>query len=192
MGRLVVNVLMSIVKYLFAMSVLLKEEIMKDLLPDLCDHYEQAIHFLPLTCNDYGGKPIFYGQCVTLRCFEDNSLVRDILSQDGTGKVLLIDGHGSCRRALLGDQLALLAIKNHWQGIIVNGAVRDVGTLATLELGVKAIGACPIKTIKRQMGELNVTLNINEDLVYPGDYIYADLNGIILSKTELDLSALNE
>ncbi|KJG01580.1 putative 4-hydroxy-4-methyl-2-oxoglutarate aldolase [Photobacterium angustum] len=164
---------------------------MKDLLPDLCDHYEQDIHLLPIGCHDYGGKNIFYGQCVTLRCFEDNSLVRDILSQDGTGKVLFIDGHGSCRRALLGDQLALLAIKNNWQGIIVNGAVRDIATLATLNLGVKALGGCPIKTVKRQMGELNVTLNISEKLVYPGDYIYADLNGIILSKQALDLSVLS-
>lgn len=80
---------------------------------------------------------------VTLRCFEDNSLVRDILSRPGKGKVLVIDGHGSVNRALLGDQLALLAVQNEWQGIVVYGAVRDVVTLSGLNLGVKALGVCP-------------------------------------------------
>lgn len=163
---------------------------MKDLLPDLCDYYAQDIRFLPLNLSDYGNNRPFWGQIVTLRCFEDNSLVRDILSTSGKGKVLFIDGHGSCRRALLGDQLALLAIKNNWQGIIVNGAIRDVATLAQLPLGIKALAACPIKTDKRQMGEGNVILNIAETLVYPNDYIYADLNGVILTNTALDLSVL--
>ncbi|MEC6883119.1 putative 4-hydroxy-4-methyl-2-oxoglutarate aldolase [Photobacterium piscicola] len=163
---------------------------MKDLLPDLCDCYAQDIRFLPLMLRDYGCHTPFWGQIVTLRCFEDNSLVRNLLSTDGRGKVLFIDGHGSCRRALLGDQLALLAIENNWQGIIVHGAIRDVATLAQLSLGVKALAACPIKTDKRQMGEHNVVLSIADTLIYPNDYIYADLNGIILSSTALDVSAL--
>ncbi|PST95239.1 putative 4-hydroxy-4-methyl-2-oxoglutarate aldolase [Photobacterium iliopiscarium] len=163
---------------------------MKDLLPDLCDYYAQDIRFLPLILRDYGRNTPFWGQIVTLRCFEDNSLVRDLLSTDGSGKVLFIDGNGSCCRALFGDQLALLAIKNNWQGIIVNGAIRDVATLAQLALGVKALAACPIKTDKRQMGEHNVVLSIVDTLIYPNDYIYADLNGIVLSTTELDLSVL--
>lgn len=163
---------------------------MKDLLPDLCDYYAQDIRFLPLTLFNYGHNAPFWGQIVTLRCFEDNSLVRNILSTAGDGKVLFIDGHGSCRRALLGDQLALLAVRNNWQGIIVNGAIRDVATLAQLPLGIKALAACPIKTDKRQMGEKNVVLNIAETLVYPNDYIYADLNGAILSSTALDFSVL--
>ncbi|MCP4957495.1 putative 4-hydroxy-4-methyl-2-oxoglutarate aldolase [Photobacterium aquimaris] len=163
---------------------------MKDLLPDLCDYYPQDIRFLPLTLLDYGCHTPFGGRIVTLRCFEDNSLVRDILSTAGDGRVLFIDGHGSCRRALLGDQLALLAVKNNWQGIIVNGAIRDVATLAQLPLGVKALAACPIKTDKRQMGEINVVLNIAETLIYPNDYLYADLNGVILASAALDLNVL--
>ncbi|MCD9552292.1 putative 4-hydroxy-4-methyl-2-oxoglutarate aldolase [Photobacterium carnosum] len=163
---------------------------MKDLLPDLCDYYAQDIRLLPLTLHDYGCNSPFWGQIVTLRCFEDNSLVRDLLSIDGSGKVLFIDGHGSCRRALFGDQLALLAIKNNWQGIIVHGAIRDVEILAQLPLGIKALAACPIKTDKRQMGENNVVLNIADTPIYPNDYIYADLNGIILASKALDLSVL--
>ncbi|MDO6497846.1 putative 4-hydroxy-4-methyl-2-oxoglutarate aldolase [Photobacterium sanguinicancri] len=163
---------------------------MKDLLPDLCDHYEQDVRWLPLSFVDYGGKSIFFGEVVTLRCFEDNSLVRDIVSQDGQDKVLFIDGHGSCNRALLGDQLAMLAVKNGWQGVVINGAARDVATLSELDLGVKALSACPIKTIKRQTGDLNVTLMVGHTMVYPGDYLYADLNGVLLSRNALDLSVL--
>lgn len=161
---------------------------MLDLLPDLCDHYEQDVRWLPLTLHDYGGRSLFYGEVVTLRCFEDNSLVREIVSEDGRGKVLFIDGHGSCRFALLGDQLALLAQKNHWEGVIVNGAARDVATLATIDIGIKALGPCPFKTEKRQTGDRNVTLTVAHTLVYPGDILYADRNGILLSKTKLDLS----
>ncbi|UTM56819.1 putative 4-hydroxy-4-methyl-2-oxoglutarate aldolase [Photobacterium sp. CCB-ST2H9] len=161
---------------------------MKDLLPDLCDHYEQDVRWLPLQHRDFGGKPVFYGEVVTLRCFEDNSLVREILNEDGTGKVLVVDGHGSLTRALLGDQLAALAVQNNWEGIVVNGAVRDVVALSEMELGVKAIAACPFKTEKRQTGDRNVTLTVAHTLVYPGDILYADPNGILLSKELLDLS----
>ncbi|NAX48365.1 putative 4-hydroxy-4-methyl-2-oxoglutarate aldolase [Photobacterium halotolerans] len=163
---------------------------MKDLLPDLCDHYEDEVRWLPLAHRDFGGKSVFYGEVVTLRCFEDNSLVRDILNEDGTGKVLVIDGHGSLNKALLGDRLALLAIKNKWEGIVVNGAVRDVVALSEMALGVKAIAVCPFKTEKRQTGDRNVTLTVAHTLVYPGDILYADPNGILLSKEPLDLSVL--
>lgn len=167
-----------------------EEGMMNDLLPDLCDVYEKEVQLLSMVMNDYGSRQPFWGQIVTLRCFEDNSLVRDILSEDGQGKVLFIDGHGSCQRALLGDQLALLAVKNGWQGIIVNGAVRDVSILATLALGIKALAPCPMKTEKRQTGERGVTLNIAETMIYPGDYIYADLNGVLLSKERLNIDRL--
>ncbi|KLV04389.1 ribonuclease activity regulator protein RraA [Photobacterium aquae] len=167
-----------------------KELLALDITPDLCDHYEQEVRWLPLSMQDYGGRSVFYGQVVTLRCFEDNSLVRDILAAPGKGKVLFIDGHGSCHRALLGDQLALLALDNGWEGIVINGAARDVATLGSLDIGVKALGVCPIKTVKRQTGEENVTLTVTDTLVYPGDMIYADRNGILFSKTALDLSVI--
>ncbi len=167
-----------------------QEPKMQDLTPDLCDNFEGEVRWLPLTMQDFGGRDIFYGEVVTLRCFEDNSLVRDIVSRSGVGKVLFIDGHGSCNRALLGDQLALLAQKHGWEGIVVNGAVRDAGALRTMALGVKALGTCPIKTVKRQTGEENVTLTVAHTLVYPGDMLYADRNGIVFSKEPLDLSKL--
>ncbi|MGF1725982.1 putative 4-hydroxy-4-methyl-2-oxoglutarate aldolase [Photobacterium nomapromontoriensis] len=163
---------------------------MKDLTPDLCDHFEQDVRWLPLALNDYGGRGVFYGEVVTLRCFEDNSLVRNIIARPGKGKVLFIDGHGSCTKALLGDQLAMLALKNGWEGIVIHGAVRDVGVMATFDIGVKALGTCPIKTLKRQTGEENVTLIVAHTLIYPGDMVYADHNGIVFSKHSLDLSVL--
>ncbi|GHA51198.1 putative 4-hydroxy-4-methyl-2-oxoglutarate aldolase [Photobacterium aphoticum] len=164
---------------------------LKDLTPDLCDHYEEDVRWLPLSLHSFGGRDVFFGETVTLRCFEDNSLVRDIVSRPGKGKVLFIDGHGSSTKALLGDQLALLAQKNGWEGIVVHGVVRDVGTLATLDLGVQAMGTSPIKTVKRQTGEENVTLTVVETLIYPGDMLYADRNGVIFSQKPLDLSVLS-
>lgn len=163
---------------------------MKDLLPDICDKYEESVQLLEQEYKDYGHKKSFYGELVTLRCFHDNSLVRDIVSENGKGKVLFIDGNGSCKRALLGDQLAMLAVKNGWEGIIVHGAVRDIATLSGLKLGVKALGACPFKTEKRGAGEANVGLTIHNQMIQPGDYVYADLNGILLSSEALDLSKL--
>jgi regulator of ribonuclease activity A len=108
-----------------------------------------------------------------------------MLSQDGTGKVLIVDGHGSCQRALLGDQLAMLAIDNHWEGVVVNGAIRDAGAIAEMELGVKALGTCPFKTEKRGAGDVNVTLTIHNQMIQPGDYVYADWNGILMSNEAL-------
>ena len=158
---------------------------MQDLTPDLCDHYEDKVTLLNLPLHNFGQKEAFYGEIVTVRCYHDNSKVREVLSQDGRGKVLVVDGHGSCEKALLGDQLAILAIDNHWQGVIVNGAVRDVAMMAEMALGVKALGACPFKTEKRGVGEINVTLTINNQLIQPGDFIYADWNGVLMSKQEL-------
>ena len=111
-----------------------------------------------------------------------------MLSQDGSGKVLVVDGHGSCQKALLGDQLAIMAIENNWEGVIVNGAVRDVATMAEMELGIKALGTCPFKTEKRGAGEVNVTLTIQNQMIQPGDYIYADWNGVLMSSEALEWS----
>lgn len=159
---------------------------MKDLTPELCDQYEDQVTLLNLPLQNFGQSFAFYGEIVTVRCYHDNSKVREVLSQDGRGKVLVVDGHGSCQKALLGDQLAILAIENHWQGVIVNGAVRDVGVMAEMALGIKALAACPFKTEKRGAGEINVTLTINNQLVQPGDYIYADWNGVLMSQHKLE------
>lgn len=161
---------------------------MKDITPDICDKHEDKVILLELPLQSFGQKFTFHGEIVTVRCYHDNSKVREMLGQDGTGKVLVVDGHGSCQKALLGDQLAILAIDNNWEGVIVNGAVRDVGMMAEMHLGIQALGTCPFKTEKRGAGEVNVTLTIQNQMIQPGDYIYADWNGVLMSTEKLDWS----
>ena len=109
------------------------------------------------------------------------------MAQNGKGKVLFVDGNGSCKKALLGDELAILAIENGWEGVIIYGAVRDVAALSEMDLGIKALAACPFKTAKKGAGEIDVCLTMNRQTVHPGDYIYADWNGTILSNQALAL-----
>ncbi|XQW86114.1 putative 4-hydroxy-4-methyl-2-oxoglutarate aldolase [Thalassotalea piscium] len=158
-----------------------------DLLPDLCDLYPDNVHVLSQQFNDYGQIKIFYGQAVTLQCFEDNSLVKSTLAQNGQGKVLVVDGGGLTRKALLGDLIAESAIKNNWQGIIINGYIRDVATINALNIGVKALGTTPIKTEKRGLGDLNLPLHIAGVKICPNDWVYADENGVLVSTKALKL-----
>ena len=158
---------------------------MLDLLPDLCDEHGEKVTVLEPLFESFGGEAIFWGQAVTIRCFEDNSKVRQVLAMPGTGKVLVVDGGGLLRRALLGDQLAEMAVENGWEGIIVHGAIRDVGTISELGLGVKALAASPLKTEKRDLGDVDVVLQFAGATIAPGDYVYADLNGIIVSREPL-------
>ncbi|OEF20148.1 putative 4-hydroxy-4-methyl-2-oxoglutarate aldolase [Aliivibrio logei] len=153
-----------------------------DLLPDICDQFEDSVQLIDVEFKDFGGRACFYGEIVTVRCYQDNSLVREVLQQNGKGKVLFIDGNGSCQKALLGDQVALLAVNNQWEGVIVYGAIRDVGEIRTMPLGVKALGTSPFKTEKRGAGEQQVSITVNTQIIPPGDYIYADLNGVLISK----------
>ena len=160
---------------------------MNDITPDICDKFEDKVRLLNLPLQNFGQKTAFFGEIVTVRCYHDNSKVREMLSQDGKGKVLVVDGHGSCQKALLGDQLAILAIENNWEGVIVFGAVRDVAQMAQMSLGVKALGASPFKTEKRGAGEVNVTLMMLNQIVQPKEYIYADWNGVLISKQALEI-----
>ena len=153
---------------------------MLDLLPDLCDQHGDLLQVADPVFQDFGGKAIFYGRAVTLSCYEDNSLVRDLVTRPGHGKVMVIDGGGSLRRALLGDQLAVKAVEQGWEGILIHGAARDVGTLATLALGV-----CPVKTEKRGLGELGAVVSFAGVTIHEGDYVYADRNGVVVSATPL-------
>ncbi|MFM9799216.1 putative 4-hydroxy-4-methyl-2-oxoglutarate aldolase [Aeromonas dhakensis] len=158
---------------------------MLDLLPDLCDEYGDALQVAEPLFQNFGGKVLFHGQAVTLSCYEDNSLVRELVNRPGQGRVMVIDGGGSLRRALLGDQLAIKAAEQGWEGIVIYGAVRDVGMLATLALGVKALAPCPVKTEKRGLGELDAVVSFAGVTIHPGDYVYADLNGVLVSATRL-------
>jgi regulator of ribonuclease activity A len=154
-------------------------------LPDICDQYIDDISVCDPVFRDFGGKHRFCGEVVTIRCFEDNSLVAETVRQPGHGRVIAVDGGGSLRRALLGDQLAVAAVENGWQGLVVNGCVRDVEILSTLDLGVKALAACPVRTDKRGEGQRDVPLRFAGVLMEPGYYLYADANGVIVAKQKL-------
>lgn len=154
--------------------------------PDLCDAYPYVDVVEPMFSN-FGGRDSFGGQIVTIKCFEDNSLVKEQVELDGRGKVLVVDGGGSLRRALLGDMLAEKAAKNGWEGIVVYGCIRDVDVIAQTDLGVQALAAHPMKTEKRGIGDLNVEVTFGGVTFTPGHYIYADNNGIIVSHEELKM-----
>jgi len=149
--------------------------------PDLCDAHENVVAVLEPIFVNYGGRDAFGGEIVTVKCFEDNSLVKEQLATAGNGRVLVVDGGGSLRRALLGDMIAESAVKNGWSGVVIYGAIRDVDVVASLDLGVQALGAIPLKTEKRGIGDFNVPVRFAGVDICPGNYLYADNNGIIIS-----------
>ncbi|MEH6799620.1 MAG: ribonuclease E activity regulator RraA [Pseudomonadales bacterium] len=154
--------------------------------PDLCDAYPDVDVVEPIFSN-FGGHDSFGGEIVTVKCHEDNSIVKEQVDNDGTGKVMVVDGGGSFRRALLGDMLAEKAAKNGWEGIIVYGCVRDVDVLAQTPLGIQALASHPMKTDKRGIGDLNVVVSFAGVTFRPGEYVYADNNGIIVSPKALSM-----
>ena len=158
---------------------------MLDLLPDLFDQYPEHLQLAEPLFTDFGGNVIFSGEIVTVSCFNDNSKVKELVATDGTGKVMVVDGKGSTYRALLGDMLAEKAVENGWQGIVIYGCIRDAGTIATLPLGVKALGCNPIKTEKLGVGETNVDIAFAGIIFKAGHYIYGDKNGLAISQSSL-------
>ncbi len=126
-------------------------------------------------------------EIVTVKCFEDNSLVKEQADLAGNGKVLVVDGGGSLRRALLGDMLAEKAAKNGWEGLVVYGCIRDVDVIAQTALGVQALASHPMKTDKRGIGDLNVVVSFAGLTFKPGDYLYADNNGVIIAPQPLQM-----
>ena len=122
--------------------------------PDICDDFPDDISVPEPLFSDFGKKRRFCGEIVTIKCFEDNSLVRDLVGSEGNEKVIVVDGGGSLRHALLGDLLAAKAAENGWAGLLINGCVRDVEILETIDLGVKALNCHPVKTDKRGEGQL--------------------------------------
>ncbi|PNW73919.1 hypothetical protein CHLRE_13g578150v5 [Chlamydomonas reinhardtii] len=136
---------------------------------------------------DFGGKLRFSGQVSTVRCYENNPLVRKALEEPGMGRVLVVDGGASMRCALLGDMLAESGVKNGWAGIIVNGCIRDSADIAKMALGVKALGTHPLKSSKRDPGLRDVLVAFGGVAIAPGDWVYADADGILVSKEQLTL-----
>ena len=152
---------------------------------DLCDQYADQIDYLQLDLIDFGTKESFSGRTVTVKVYEDNSYVRKLLEENGKGKVLIIDGGGSKRCALVGDNLAQLAIDNQWEGIIVYGCIRDSKEINTMPVGIKAMGTCPLKSIKRNVGIIKEQLIIEGTKINDDQYVYADSDGVIFSKDQL-------
>jgi regulator of ribonuclease activity A len=153
---------------------------------DLCDANEGKVSVVTgLNWFSYGGRKVFGGQAVTVKCFEDNSRVKELLGTPGEGKVLVVDGGGSLRNALIGDMIAESAVKNGWAGIIIYGACRDVDELAKLDFGVMTLGCVPIKSVRRGEGQVDLEISFGGVSVVSGDYVYADNNGVIVSKEKL-------
>ncbi|MBK7149277.1 MAG: ribonuclease E activity regulator RraA [Bacteroidetes bacterium] len=155
---------------------------------DLSDQFPAQVQVaLPIGLRHFGRKKNFSGKMVTLKCFEDNSFVRKLLETDGAGQVLVVDGGGSKRCALLGDLLAALAIKNNWSGVVVYGCIRDSAAIADMELGVMALDTIPLKSNKRNEGQENIALSFAGITFTPGQYLYADEDGILVSENALSL-----
>tara|TARA_Y100001951_G_C11270343_1_gene258320 strand:+ start:102 stop:587 length:486 start_codon:yes stop_codon:yes gene_type:complete len=154
-------------------------------LPDLCDAHADCIRVAEPIFTNYGATLCFGGEIVTVKCFEDNSKVKQLVATNGHGKVLVVDGGGSKRHALLGDMLAEQAAANGWQGIILNGCIRDIDIIRQTPLGVQALGIHPMKTDKRDLGDINLTVTFAGVDFIPGQYVYADNNGILVATKQL-------
>lgn len=152
---------------------------------DLYDQHEDQVQVALPLFRDYGGRKTFSGQVVTVRVYEDNSLVRAALSEPGQGKVLVIDGGASLRCALVGDLLAQLGKDNGWEGIIVSGCIRDSSVITGIDIGVKALATNPRKSVKKGIGNRDVPVTFAEVTFNPGNYVYADADGILVSPVQI-------
>lgn len=153
--------------------------------PDLCDLYPALVRIAEPVFRNYGGRRSFGGEVVTIRCFEDNSFVKETAGKPGRGKVMVVDGGGSVRKALLGDLIAETAFQNGWEGLIIYGAVRDVDAIESLDLGVMALASIPLRTERKGLGEMNVPVTFAGVTFSPGEYVYADSTGILVSPDPL-------
>ncbi len=152
---------------------------------DLYDEHEEQLQVALPLFNNYGGKDKFYGEIVTIKCHEDNTFVRSLLEQDGSGKVMVVDGGESMRCALVGDNLAELGKKNNWQGIIVSGCIRDSAVIKNIDIGLKAMGTNPRKSIKKERGDLDMSVTFAGVTFTSGHYVYCDEDGIVVSAKAL-------
>ena len=155
--------------------------------PDLCDVYEGGISVLDPMLTNFGGRERFYGEAVTVKCFEDNSTVKELAGTAGNGRVMVVDGGGSLRRALLGDMIGAKALANGWAGFVIYGAIRDVDELGGLDLGVQALATHPMKTEKKGIGDLDVPVTFAGVTIHPGDFVACDNNGIVVSPVALEV-----
>jgi len=158
---------------------------MKFATADLIDEFDAELASCETQFIQYGGRTAFAGPISTVRCFRDNALVKKVLSGPGEGRVLVVDGGGSLASALMGDVIARSAVENGWAGVVINGAVRDVATLRTLDLGIKALGSNPRKSAKDGAGEVDVPVSFGGVEFRPGHWLYSDEDGIVVAARRL-------
>lgn len=151
---------------------------------DLYDRFEKTARVADPVFRDFGGRCKFSGPAVTVKCFEDNSRVKELLGTPGRGKVLVVDGGGGLRAALMGDLIAKDAVKNGWAGVVIHGCVRDAAVLATLDLGIKALAAIPRKTVRNGEGQKDLPVTLAGIRVNPGDLVFADEDGVLVLTPE--------
>jgi regulator of ribonuclease activity A len=152
---------------------------------DLCDQHSAEVQILSPGMLSYGGTLKFCGRIVTLKLFEDNSLLRDLLNEAGNGQVIVVDGGGSMRCALLGDMLASKAVQNGWSGLVINGCIRDSAEINTMAIGIRALGTHPLKSLKKGVGEKNLPVTFACTEFRPGNYLYADEDGTLVAPNPL-------
>lgn len=147
---------------------------------DLYDEFGESVESVPTQFQDLGRTKAFSGRVRTVKCHHDNVVLKAVLSTPGTGDVLVVDGGGSLERALMGDMIAKIALENGWQGVIINGVIRDRTVLANLPLGIKALGSNPRKSAKEGAGDVDVPVTIGGVVFTPGATVYADEDGILV------------
>lgn len=154
-------------------------------LPDLCDEHADVVRVAEPVFSGFGARPAFGGPIRTIKCFEDNSLVADRVREAGEGAVLVVDGGGSSRCALVGDNLAQLACDNGWSGLLVYGFVRDVDELCQIDIGIQALGSNPLRSIKRGEGQRDVVVDFAGLRFVPDQFVYCDSNGVVVAPVDL-------
>jgi len=152
---------------------------------DISDKLHPDVQYLEPVYKIYGAKTSFSGRIVTVKCYEDNSLVEEALKANGKESVLVIDAGGSMNCAMLGDKRVADAINNEWEGILVHGLIRDSVAINGMELGIRALGVYPLKSIKKGVGDSNLIVNFSGVTFTPGEYLYADEDGVIVVKEKL-------
>jgi len=153
----------------------------------LCDTYADLIDVIDPIFSNYGGQHAFGGKVVTIKCFEGTGLIEQVVASNGTGKVLVMDGGGSTRRALIDINIAKAAANNSWEGIICYGSVRDVDAIEEIDLGIQGLVSIPVGANNNEFGESDVAINFGGVTILPDDYIYADNTGIVLSADPLHI-----
>ncbi|ALS96926.1 ribonuclease E activity regulator RraA [Lacimicrobium alkaliphilum] len=154
---------------------------------ELCDLFADNVDVVEPMFVSYGGRRSYGGEITTVKCFEDKGLLEKVLAQPGKGKVLLVDGGGSLRRALIDANTAQLAVENDWEGIVCYGSVRDLDTLEDLDIGIHALASIPVSADYEQTGDADIAVNFGGVTFLPEDHLYADSTGIILSPEPLDI-----